>query len=198
MFLKLSLWKKLLKKSWKSEGLTVGSSQEDYYMAGTWWMMKIKKESMSNKEKAVMIEMIGEFPEEGETVRCIEGEGNQYEIETMEEIKEILERTYAKDFYETKIIYQEYDKYFRVYQEDMNNFCIMVRNDISELIDMKAMDPIEETAVEGPFGIEGGNCLMWRNNIMEFCVFGICFKEGTEANEIIKLLESMTLPRVKE
>ena len=78
----------------------MGRQQErSYYISSGWWIMKILKESMSNKEKAAMIELIGEFPEEEKIFKALEGQGNQYEVGRLETLEEIIDREYPHDYH---------------------------------------------------------------------------------------------------
>ncbi len=202
MFLKFNLWKKLLKEAWKGGGLWVGRREDSYYISDGWWIMKILKESMSNKEKAAMIELIGEFPEEGQSFKALEKEGNQYEVGRMEGLEEIIDRKYPHDYQETRLIYQLGRKYCRVFQEDTSDTCILMNNVISELIDAKSIDPMDETPPEGPYGIPGVCILVWENNVMKFCMFGIDIQKGEEGEQeseeaaVLRLLENMMLPAI--
>lgn len=202
MFLKFNLWKKLLKDAWKSVGLVVGSRGENYYISGGWWVLKILKDGMSNKEKAAMIELIGEFPEEGQSFKALEKEGNQYEVGRMEGLEEIIDRKYPHDYQETRLIYQLGRKYCRVFQEDTSDTCILMNNVISELIDAKSIDPMEETPPEGPYGQRGASILVWENNVMKFCMYGIDIQKGEEGEQeseeaaVLELLGNMMLPAI--
>ena len=153
MFLKFEPWKKMLKEAWKSSGLIVGSSEGNYYISGGWWIVKILKDSMNNKEKAAMIELIGEFPEEETIFNARKGCGNQYEICSLEQLIEIMDRNYSQRYRKTKIIYQMEDKFERVYQEDTSQRCMYMNNIIADLIDVNSIDVMEETPPEGPYGI---------------------------------------------
>lgn len=196
MFLKFNLWKKLLKEAWKGGGLWVGSREDSYYISSGWWIMKILKESMSNKEKAAMIELIGEFPEEEEIFKALEGQGNQYEVGRLETLEEIMDREYPHDYQETRLIYQQGTKYCRVFQEDISDTCILMNNVISELIDVKCIDPIEETPPEGPYGKQGVRILVWKNNVMKFCMYGRVIEEESEEAAVLELLGNMMLPAI--
>ncbi len=196
MFLKFNLWKKLLKEAWKGGGLWVGSREDSYYISSGWWIMKILKESMSNKEKAAMIELIGEFPEEEEIFKALEGQGNQYEVGKLETLEEIIDREYPHDYQETRMIYQQGTKYCRVFQEDTGDTCMLMNNVISELIDVKSIDPMEETPPEGPYGQRGVSILVWKNNVMKFCMYGRDIEEESEEAAVLELLGNMMLPAV--
>lgn len=196
MFLKYNLWKKLMNQAWKGEGLRVGNSGEDYIICGGWWLMGVRKEALKNKEKSAIIEMIGEFPETGEMIKAVKDEASQYEFGIMMDLIKILEGESRGEFYETKIVYHTGRKYLRVYQEVENNHCILMDNTISELIDIKSMDILEESPIEGPFGSEEGKCIIWKNNIMKFVAFKIAVAEGSQEKCVIKIVENMKLPAI--
>lgn len=59
MFLKINMFKKLIKAAWKGIGLTVGNDGEEIYLVGNHWTIWLASWEMTNKAKAAIIELTG-------------------------------------------------------------------------------------------------------------------------------------------
>lgn len=59
MFLKISMFKRLIKTAWKGMGLTVGNDGEGIYLVGRHWSIWMARIEMTNKAKAAIIELTG-------------------------------------------------------------------------------------------------------------------------------------------
>ena len=66
MFLKTAELKKMMKAAVKSSGLVVGSFDDRYYVCGRGWGLYAECESVSNKFKGAVTELVGRLPENGE------------------------------------------------------------------------------------------------------------------------------------
>lgn len=80
MFVKTTVFKKLIKQAYETRSLLVAGTENEYIISGNWWIIRVKKDVFSKKNKAAIIELTGEFPEEGEAFRPTKNAGNQYEI----------------------------------------------------------------------------------------------------------------------
>lgn len=56
MFLKISMFKGLIKSAWKGSGLTVGNDGDGIYLMGSYWSIWLARWEMTNKAKAAIIE----------------------------------------------------------------------------------------------------------------------------------------------
>lgn len=80
MFINPAIFKKIIKNSYGKEGLTIGATEEEIFLAGGYWVIRVYKSEMSKKIKAAVIELIGDMPETGEVFTCRKKESTQYEI----------------------------------------------------------------------------------------------------------------------
>lgn len=192
MFFKTNILKKLMKQSWEKAGLHIGSSDSHYYISGNWWIIKVMKGNLSNKERATIIEMIGEFPETGEAFKCVKDEENQYEVGFIENIEGILSIPCIEKIKQTKVVYQLND-YYRIMQRESDNICILVNNTITTMIDNKCVDLFNESPLTGPFCNRNTKMLMWENNMTKFICYGIKTEQETEEQELLLLLENIEL-----
>lgn len=196
MFLKLNIFKKILKKAWNGCGLFIGCKDGQLYMSGGWWCVKILKENLEKKEKAALIELVGELPEEGEAFKAFKDSGNQYEIGNLESLERLMAAEYKQPVNRTKLIYQIKDKKYRVFQEQKLQNCIFASEIVSELIDEKVINLLEETVPEGPFTCDTKTPLYWENNVMSFLVLKINTDEDEETTLVKQLLENTELPKI--
>ena len=196
MFLKLTIFKRLLKKAWSGSGLLVGCKEEYHYISSGWWCVKVLRGGLNKKEKAALIELIGEMPAEGEAFKAFKDGGNQYEVGSLETLENLLAAEYKTPVKMTRMIYQIKDKFCRVFQEPKGQNCMFVSEAACELVDKKAINELEESPPEGPFTNNAGNILYWENNIMSLIVCKISIDEETEVHEVKRLLENIELPRI--
>lgn len=80
MFLNITALKKILTNFYKSTGLTVGRTETDLIVCNTYMGFQVDIDFVPNKLKAVLIELIGDLPEEGEFYTYSK-EGQQAEID---------------------------------------------------------------------------------------------------------------------
>ena len=80
MFLKISMFKGLIKSAWKGSGLTVGNDGDGIYLMGSYWSIWLARWEMTNKAKAAIIELTGGLPSEGTAYRAWKDQENQYEM----------------------------------------------------------------------------------------------------------------------
>lgn len=196
MFLKLNIFKKILKKAWNGCGLFIGCKDGYVYMSGGWWCVRILKDGLDKKEKASLIELVGEIPVEGESFKAFKDAGNQYEVGSLESLENLMAVDYKVPVNMTRLIYQIKDKKYRVFQEPGQYKCIFVNEMVCELVDKQSINVLEETLPEGPFISKAGNALYWENNVMSLVMGKIKIEEESEENEIKMLLENIELPRI--
>lgn len=70
MFIKTTVFKRLLKGAYKRDVLQVGheDSTNIYYIIGGYWAVMVEKKFFTNAAKAALVELIGDLPE-NESVR---------------------------------------------------------------------------------------------------------------------------------
>lgn len=79
MFLLPSTLKNLMKQAYKSSGLKVARTEDDWiYLAGTYWEVSVKKDFIPKKTLGDIITLTGKLPEPGERFRATE-DGNSSE-----------------------------------------------------------------------------------------------------------------------
>lgn len=180
MFINASAFKKLIKESWSKEGLTMGATEDEIFLAGGSWVIRTFKSEMTNKIKAAIVELTGELPAAGEVFTCYKKEATQYEV-AENEYWNICER--FKDakipLQITKVKYQGV-KELRVLQEKESLESILINEKFMNLIDLSAREEMEDIPV-GPVttGTKSG-LVYWKNSIMAIAVARIFVNEETD------------------
>lgn len=191
MYLKSSLFKKMLKEAYKGYGLTVGCSKEGYYLAGTWWVAWFPESKIPKEVKGAVIELCGDLPEIGQTFRANK-EGNQYEI-GQEEIYD-LPRIYKEcghRYITTKVILERKNEMVRIIKDEKTNHVAAVKEIAINLIDNREIEE-GETQPIGPVGKEIPRLILWGN---ERCYFMAAAGGAEETEkELWQAMEHIELP----
>ena len=198
MFINASAFKKLIKESWSKEGLTMGATEDEIFLAGGSWVIRTFKSEMTNKIKAAIVELTGELPAAGEVFTCYKKEATQYEV-AENEYWNICERfNDAKiPLQITKVKYQRV-KELRVLQKK-SLASILINEKFMNLIDLSAREEMEDLPV-GPVTTETKSGLVyWKNSIMAIAVARILVNEETdhELSEFMGQMESGLLPFIQ-
>lgn len=85
MLIKTTTLKKMMKAAARVGALHVWTGGGSLLISGTYWAVRIKKEILTHKDKAMLIELIGEYPEDG-TGFVMDKDGEQipeYDIPSM-------------------------------------------------------------------------------------------------------------------
>ena len=153
MFLKISMFKGLIKSAWKGSGLIVGNDGEGIYLMGNYWTIWLNRWDMTNKAKAAIIELTGGLPQEGTAYRAWEVQDNQYEMTEL-----YVPELYNPDINNFKIAYQktgviftDLRKEYLVLQDKNNYKCIMIDRLIADMVDLKSREEGEDIP-KGPLG----------------------------------------------
>lgn len=192
MFVNASAFKKLIKESWSKEGLTMGATEEEIFLAGGAWVIRVHKTEMPNKIKAAIVELIGELPATGEVFTCYKKEATQYEVAENEywNIRENFEDA-TVPLAVTKVKFQGI-KELRVLQHEKTKTCTLINDFFMQLIDYSAREDCENIP-EGPVTTDASRGLIyWRNEIMTVAVCRISVHEDTDV-ELSNFLKHMEM-----
>lgn len=195
MFINSSAFKKLIKGAYGNGRLIVGATEQEYFIEGGAWIIRILKKALPKKEKAAVIELTGELPEAGEVFRASKGEPNQYEIpyNSVWNIRENCMKA-TEHMTVTKSLYQS-DRTFRIIQHQGTQRCIPVDERFISMLDSSAVRD-DERMPAGPLAVSADSKIIyWFNESMALAVGGIDVNEDDrEFHEYIMLLENTELP----
>lgn len=195
MFINTTAFKRLIKDTYNTTGLTVGATEEEYFFEGGTWEIRVNKENLPNKEKAAVIELAGELPGPGEAFKALKKCANQYLIDNPAwDIRKSAEEARLK-LDVTRAVYETSYRTLRVLQSVKDNTCITIDETFMNLISEQAMDREKESIVIGP--VADGNSVYWRNNIMTLAAGVVLPVEGTPLAEYLQLLANVELEKKK-
>lgn len=196
MFISTTGFKKLVKSAYNTGGLTVGASAEEYLFQGATWVMRIGKEHLPNKEKAAVVELVGELPAAGEVFKAVKKCPIQY-LAKGNPVWDIGSQFFeAKEqFNVTKAVFEVDEYLVRVLQNKQNNLCIPINETFTGIISIDAIDKENEDLPEGPVRRSDGDIMYWKNNAMVFAACIIDCGEESPLAEYLRLLTNIELPK---
>ncbi|RDU22191.1 hypothetical protein [Anaerosacchariphilus polymeriproducens] len=188
MFFNSTVFKRLVNQAWKGAGLTVGRDQDEIFLEGGFWVIRIKENKIPNKDKAALIEIVGELPAAGEVFKAIKGTGNQYEIPFNHNWNlESHWKLADTEFGITNVIVKQKEIACRVLQNMKKGNCVLINEIFMSLIDLSAMNREEETEPFGPMAVnENGTIMYWKNQI---CALAVCTRRPNEENYETKFMD---------
>lgn len=174
MFVDEAKLKAAMKTSWKGQGITISRTGNFFTMLCGRFDLVIHKDYMTNKVKALIVELCGEIPEDGEGITFRKDCENQQALAMTLEAAgggEVINRT--------GVLFVNYaGTLMRVWK---GSVCIAVPETLSFLTDGTLKDG--ETEPNGPYLLDGK--LIWKNNTAMLLVHA-----ATEGKGETELLES--------
>lgn len=195
MFINPTVFKKIIKNSWSREGLTVGATEEEIFLAGGCWVIRAYKTEMQKKIKAAVIELIGDFPRTGEVFTCYKKKSTQYEI-AENEYWNITERFVEAQvpLNVTKIQYTDSWANIRILQEEKTKQCTAINDIFWKLLDVTAREAMESPP-EGPVtDFLNTGLVYWQNETMTLAVGRIDMKGSKELEYFMEHMGQQLLP----
>ena len=190
MFIKASNFNKLIKKTYKGTGLLVARINENIYIGGNSWLLKTNKDFMPNKIKAMIIELIGEFPANGEMYTATPN-GNQMEIWDDEKIQ--IEKWYELPHYactRSNIRVECKHKSCRLYQSSTGE--VRYVNELyDDIVAPFDIDEVVESVPQGPFIRDSG--IFWKNETTTLMYVTSQPEENTNEADILAALSKIEL-----
>ena len=198
MFLNTAKFKKMITNAYKLRQFIVGNTEEKYFFSDGTWIISVYKDMMPNKEKAAVIELIGEFPEEGKVIKYGKDMPGQYMV--MNDVWDV-EETFTKckcNMTVTKSLYQASLSTYRVIQDGKSQNCFFINNSFIDMFDRDSWTE-DDNEPEGPKTLSDSHgTLYWRNSTMSFAVYPIRVNEDdSELITYLTLLENIELPEDK-
>lgn len=165
MFVKPAVLKKLMKRQYKTSGLVVANNGPTIYIGGDWWGIETLREFIPNQIKAAIIELTGEFPEEGEVFNATK-DGNQMQMDVNNRV--IVETDPDKMRITSILINSSNGKRMRILQDEEKRI-VLIDEEFISMVDNTMINAEEgETSAEGPF--YKNNKINWENNVSRMAV----------------------------
>lgn len=173
----------IIKDSWKREGLTVGCAGEEYLLAGGQWILKSRNDVLTNKVKAVLVELTGVLPEDGEWITYRKDIEPQLQVQDV--FGEIEIPKGAGGVQMTGVLFTSSREVLcRVWKGKQ---CLAVPEIFTLLVDPEQVEQSKEPNVNGPFS--SGKNLFWENAAGVLRVSCATTEEEDEA--LLKALENV-------
>lgn len=191
MFIKTTVFKRLLKQAYKRDVLQVEHEDNTniYCIVGGYWAVMVEAKFFTNSAKAALIELIGDLPE-NESVRIYSDGTRQQLIDdstwftlALREPEEYLE--------ETNLLMEEekFGVLSRLFSTGKK--LIPVNESLCSLIDEEAKTS-DDLDIVGPYKTSlSGHMLMWKNNTSTVGLSPRVWDDDGELMEQLKELEQL-------
>lgn len=192
MFLNTPTVKKLFKRAFNTTGLVVGRPDEELiYIAGSGWQIEMDYEKMPFKQKAQLIELIGNIPEVGQVLEANKDE-QQFKFITDISLRKRYMLAKVPVHTSPVVIARSYIDYQLLQEQERNTFLAVNREFISA-IDIREIDFENEGMPSGPCMCSNGSELFWHNAAGTFCIN--VEKMDGETLSIVELLGNLRVRR---
>lgn len=200
MFIKQSVFEKLIKKAYKYYALRIYKSKNDDLIIDTPnWTLGIRKDFITKEVKGALVKLVGDLPERMESILYGKGGDMQYDISEMIDTS-ILNNDYTQERgYSPYIVSNvNMEKIYRVIQSESDISIIRMFNQeylnliVRSLVDIKG----GETNVEGPISNDEGSSIRWYTNVCSLEIKRSIAEDYT--NELIKILKTIKLEKCEE
>lgn len=190
MFLNKTLLKKMIKHSFRWEGLTVGRIYGGLVVAGGTWITWSKDGYVPNWLKAAVMEFTGELPQQECVFRAKKDEPLQYEIadNSLYDLPEVfLKSRFA--FTVTPVVVTGKYVATRILQQNQTMKTIGVNEEFYKMIDLGELGNEDAPAGPSSTGAEG-HMLVYKNEYSAYAFFPL---DGTSdvARKIMERIDSV-------
>lgn len=191
MFIKTTVFKRLLKQAYKRDLLQVGHEDNTniYYIIGGYWAIMVEKRFFTNAAKAALVELIGDLPED-ESIKIYSDGTRQQLIDDSTWFALALQEP-EKYLEETNLLMEE--EKFGVLSRlfSTGEKLIPVNEGLYSLIDEEAKTS-DDLDVIGPYRTcLSGHMLMWKNNTSTVGLSPRVWNDDGELMEQLKELEQL-------
>lgn len=187
MFIKNSVFKKVIKEAWSGPGLTIGNMHGRYVIITDIMTMFVKTDCITKEVKGALIELAGDLPVIGEIYTAYKNGENQQVLKTDEILNGDLHESadLSKEWIETHIM-------------TTNGSIIMQNKDGLEkcMIPVNVMSLIKpsekeegESWPQGPISGKKGDFMVWRNETTVITTPKKSAGENSIGGVVLKLLE---------
>lgn len=200
MFIKQSVFEKLIKKAYKYYALRIYKSKnDDLIIDAPNWTLGIRKDFITKEVKGALVKLVGDLPERMESILYGKGGDMQYEVSEMIDTS-ILNNDYTQERGYSPYIVSNVtmEKIYRVIQSESDISIIRMFNQeylnliVRSLVDIKG----GETNVEGPISNDEGSSIRWYTNVCSLEIKRSIAEDYT--NELIKTLKTIKLEKCEE
>lgn len=190
MFIKVPVFKKLLKRAFAANRMKVKMDESGLTVDCGHFAVWFEKEHIPNKIKSAIVELSGEIPEEGKAFLAQQS-GNQYEMDSaVLDLQNLLRQT-DKRYVQTPIVYSDnYDTYCFLQMAGKPDNIKLVADIFIQLLDPHELDhAAAEGAIQGPYSMETGMLFFWATDLCILAVGAIMPHRGIVKKTITELAD---------
>lgn len=187
MFIKVPVFKKLLKQGFLSDQMKVKMDKSDLTVDCVHFAVWFEREHIPNKIKSAIVELAGEIPEEGEAFLA-QKSGNQYEMNISAlDVRSALLQT-DKRYVQTPILYSDDYVAYRFLQMAGTTNMVVIADIFAQLLDPHELDFSEaEGPIQGPYGTENGTMFFWETDLCILAVESLVPPRGIVRKTMMEL-----------
>ena len=164
MFLKTSIFRKLCKEAWRGGGLFLHCENGVYIIYGRYWQVEVGVEELTNAEKAAIIELAGEMPQEGEHFKAFKSDKHSYIQQIFRDEGRFPHEPISESFRSEGVftpITINGSLEMAVIRDKKSQDCYCVPRIVKQMITNEQDDTDPD-----PWGpVRGSNLIAWTNNI---------------------------------
>lgn len=170
MFIKVPIFKRLLKRAFAADQMKVCMDETGLTVDCGSFAVWFEREAIPNKIKSAIVELAGEIPEEGKAFLA-QKSGNQYEMDgTAFNVCDALRKT-DKRYIQTPMVYDDNYNTYRFLQMAGTNNIKVVLDVFIHLLDPHELDFVAgEGAIQGPYSTESGTMFFWTTDL---CILAV-------------------------
>ena len=190
MFIKVPIFKKLLKQAFAADRMKVKMDESGLTVDCGHFAVWFEREHIPNKIKSAIVELSGEIPEEGKAFLAQQS-GNQYEMDSaVLDLQNLLRQT-DKRYVQTPIVYSDdYDTYRFLQMAGKPDNIKLVADIFIQLLDPHELDfSAAEGTIQGPYGTENGTMFFWATDLCILAVGPIVPHRGIVKKTMLELAD---------
>lgn len=171
MFIKVPIFKKLLKQAFAADRMKVKMDESGLTVDCSHFAVWFEREHIPNKIKSAIVELAGEIPEEGKAFLA-QKNGNQYEMDSaVLDMRNLLRQT-DKRYVQTPIVYSDdYDTYRFLQMAGKPDNIKLVAGIFIQMLDPHELDHVAaEGTIQGPYSMETGMLFFWATDL---CILAV-------------------------
>lgn len=190
MFIKVPIFKKLLKQAFAADRMKVKMDESGLTVDCGYFAVWFEREHIPNKIKSAIVELSGEIPEEGKDFLAQQS-GNQYEMDSaVLDLQNLLRQT-DKRYVQTPIVYNDnYDTYRFLQMAGKPDNIKLVADIFIQLLDPHELDhAAAEGTIQGPYSMETGMLFFWATDLCILAVGAIMPHRGIVKKTMMELAD---------
>ena len=188
MFIKVPIFKKLLKQAFAADRMKVKMDESGLTVDCGHFAVWFEREHIPNKIKSAIVELAGEIPEEGKAFLA-QKSGNQYEMDSaVLDLQNLLRQT-DKRYVQTPIVYSDdYDTYRFLQMAGKPDNIKLVADIFIQMLDPHELDHVAaEGTIQGPYSMETGMSFFWATDLCILAVGAIVPHRGIVKKTMMEL-----------